>query len=468
MKFQILSSVMLGMTLTACSLTPQLTMPVAPIPKHYPAVNLGDQRAGIVPLDWTNVFTDPYLQQLIPQALENNRDLRLATLDVAVVQAQYGIQRSTMLPAIDVAISETRQRSNSSGTGATVSAQKNISLGISAYEIDLFSRASSMTDAAFARFLSSEYGRNSAQISLVSAIADAYHAVLLARDQLQLAKQTLKDWQQSLNLARQLKEAKQNSGLDVAQAEGQVAIAEADCESRTRALALAHHALQLLVGKELTREMDSAPKLEQLPRPFFPTGLPSDLLTNRPDILQAEQNLRAANADIGAARAAFFPRLSLTTSVGYGSSEMHNLFDRDNRSWIFAPQITIPIFSAGRLRAELRLSELRKSIAVVEYERAIQIAFREVSDGLVGRETFTRQFAAQQRVVDNAAKRLELSTLRYRAGVDSRLEVLDAQRQLYAAQQALLDLRGAELSNAVSLYKALGGGAVPSLRSQLE
>jgi outer membrane protein TolC len=201
--------------------------------------------------------------------------------------------------------------------------------------------------------------------------------------------------------------------------------------------------------------------LEQLPRHALPAGLPSDLMTRRPDILQAENNLRAANADIGAARAAFFPRLSLTASSGYSSQEMRSLFDSGSRVWSFAPQLTVPIFNAGRLRSELRLSEVRKSSAVIEYERVIQTAFREVSDGLAGRETYGRQIEAQQRVVDSAARRLELSSLRYRAGVEGRLELLDAQRQLYAARQSLLDLRSAEMSNAVALYKALGGG-VPS------
>ena len=246
--------------------------------------------------------------------------------------------------------------------------------------------------------------------------------------------------------------------MEVSQAEGQVATAQADLEARTRTRAQARNALQLLVGTAIPADLPAVPTLDELPRQALPAGLPSDLLTRRPDILQAEHNLRAANADIGAARAAFFPRLSLTTSLGYSSSEMGKLFDSGSRVWSFAPQLTVPIFNAGRLRSELRLAEVRTSSAVAEYERAIQTAFREVADGLAGRETYGRQIEAQQRVVASAAKRLALSNLRYRAGVDGRLELLDAQRQLYAARQALLDLRHGELASTVALYKALGGG----------
>jgi len=445
-------------TLSACSLTPELVIPDAPVPKFYPLSGGNDGKVRKIYRDWSEIFLDPRLQQLIKHALVNNRDLKLATLNVAAVQAQYGIQRSASFPAVDATVSLTRQRSNTNGGGATVGSLKNIGIGTSAFEVDLFSRASTMTDAAFDRFIASEQGRHAAEISLISAVADAYHAALLANEQLQLARKTLIDWQQSLALVRQLKDANQSSGLDVAQAEGQVASAEADVEARSRALLQARNNMQLLTGGDVPEHMTALPLLETLPRPMLEEGLPSELLTRRPDVLQAEHNLRAANADIGAARAAFLPRISLTTSYGYGSADMKNLFASDSRSWTFVPQISIPIFMAGKLRAELRLAEVRKSIAVAEYERAIQIAFREVADGLAGRETYGRQIEAQQRAVTSAQKRMHLSSLRYRAGMDGRLELLDSQRQLYSARQVLLDLRAAEMSNFISLYKALGGG----------
>jgi NodT family efflux transporter outer membrane factor (OMF) lipoprotein len=247
--------------------------------------------------------------------------------------------------------------------------------------------------------------------------------------------------------------------LDIAQAEGQVARAEADLESRSRELARAGNTLRLLLGSELPADLPVALALDKQPVVIeLPAGLPSELLINRPDIRQAEQNLVAANADIGAARAAFFPRLSLTGSMGYSSSEIRSLFDDGHSAWSFTPQLSLPLFQGGRLRAELNLTKVRTSSAVAEYERAIQIAFREVADGLAGRATYGREIAAQMRAVASAQRRAELSNLRYRAGVDGRLELLDAQRQLYAQQQGLLDLRRGEFSNAIALYKALGSG----------
>jgi len=463
MKQRILP-LLLAMALSACSLTPALTKPEPPVPAHYPSAQDTDKHANVTHLDWRTMFPDPRLQRLLELALANNRDLRLAVLNVEALQAQYGIQRAAQLPGIDATPGVTRQRSDNTGAGATTGSQYSLGLGINAFEADLFGRARSLSDAALERYLASEQGQKAARITLIGAVADAHYAEMLALEQLQLAQHTLSDWQQSLTLARCLKAANQNSGLDVSQAEGQVASAEADLEGRSRALAQARNALQLLLGVAIPNDLPTVQLLDELPRPILPAGLPSDLLIRRPDILQAEHNLRAANADIGAARAAFFPRLSLTTLLGYSSSKMRTLFDSGSRVWSFAPQLTVPIFSAGRLRSELRLAEVRKSSAVTEYERAIQIAFREVSDGLAGRETYDGQIKAQQRVEQSAARRLELSNLRYRAGIEGRLELLDAQRQLYAARQTLLDLRNAEMSNAVALYKALGGGVPPAER----
>lgn len=457
----------MALSLSACSLTPPLVTPEAPVPSVYPLANGEDMQANVADLHWRAMFPDPRLQGLIELALENNRDLRLAALNVQAVQAQYGIQRAAQLPTIEATAGMTRQRGENRGTGSSVSTQHNLGLGISAFELDLFGRARAQSDAAFSRYLASEEGQKSARITLIGAVADAYHAGLFAQEQLQLTQQTLTDWRRSLELARSLKAANQSSGLDVSQAEGQVASAEADLEARTRTLEQARNALQLLLGTTIPDDLPSAPALDELPRPVLSAGLPSELLTRRPDILQAEHNLRAANADIGAARAAFFPRLSLTGALGYASPEMGNLFNSGSRVWSFAPQLSIPIFSAGRLRSELRLAEVRKSSAVAEYERAIQTAFREVADGLAGRETYGRQVDAQQRVVASATKRLALSGLRYLAGLDGRLELLDAQRQLFAARQALLDLRSAEMANAVVLYKALGGASQAESQSQV-
>lgn len=452
------------LALSACSLTPPLLKPQAPVPAVFPMAPRDRGSIQAADIGWRTMFPDNRLQRLIEIALENNRDLRLAALNVEAVQAQSRIQRAAQLPGIDTSAQATRQRAATNGLGAppqspAISEQVSVGIGLSAFEIDLFGRMHSLSKAALARYLASEEGRRAAQIALVSAVADAYLAERLAQEQYGLAKSTLADWQQSLDLARILRQAQQSSGLEVAQAQGQVATAEADLEARARALALAQNALRLLVGADLPEDLPQGLPLDSQPvLTTLPAGLPSDLLTRRPDIRQAEQTMVATNADIGAARAAFFPRISLTASLGYASPAMSGLFGGESRVWSFSPQIVQPLFQGGRLRAELRLAEVRKSSAVAEYERTIQTAFREVADGLAGQQTFSRQITAQLLVVDSAQRRAELSLLRYRAGIESRLELLDAQRQLYAARQVLLDLRRSTFSNAVGLYRSLGGG----------
>lgn len=453
--------------LSACSMTPKLERPASPVPASFPAVgHAATAQDGNVPasaMGWRTMFADPQLQRLIELALAHNRDLRLAALNVEAARSMFNIQESTRLPSVSLDASHTRERAlaqgNSGESRREVNRQVAVNVGTSAFELDLFGRVRSLSDAALARYLASEQGRDAAQITLVGAVAEAYFAQRLADEQLQLAERTRGDWQQSLELARLLKQSEQNSSLDVAQAEGQVALAEADLEARRRALAQADNALQLLVGSELPGDLPASLPLErQSVIAQLPAGLPADLLLNRPDLRQAEQMLVAANADIGAARAAFFPQISLTASFGYASTSLGGLFDPSRQVWRFTPQISQPLFQAGRLRAELRLAKVRKSEAMAQYERAIQTAFREVADALAGTATFDRQIEAQLRAVTAAERRLELSDLRYRAGVDGRLELLDAQRQLQAARQALLELRRAEIANRVALFKSLGGG----------
>ena len=450
--------------LSACSLTPTLERPAAPVPASFPmhAVTPATTLPASA-LGWRAMFGDPRLQRLIDLALANNRDLRLAALNVEATRAMFNIQQATRLPSVSLDASHARERAlaqgNSGESRREVNRQVAVNVGTSAFELDLFGRVRSLSDAALARYLASEQGRDAAQITLVGAVAEAYFAQRLADEQLQLTERTLADWQQSLTLARLLKQAEQNSSLDVAQAEGQVALAEADLEARRRALAQADNALQLLVGSEMPADLPAGLPLErQSVIAPLPAGLPADLLLSRPDLRQAEQVLVAANADIGAARAAFFPQISLTASFGYASTSLGGLFDPSRQVWRFAPQISQPLFQGGRLRAELRLAKVRKSEAVAQYERAIQTAFREVADALAGTATFDRQIEAQLRAVSAAERRLALSDLRYRAGVEGRLELLDAQRQLQAARQVLLELRRAEIANRVALYKSLGGG----------
>ena len=445
----------------ACSMNPKLDKPAPPVaPAYSGAATREDPSAAAI--DWRDMFRDPRLQQLITLALENNRDLRVTTLNVEAARAQFRIQRGAQLPQIDANGGYTRQRTSAAvsatGQGAEFG-QFSANAALTSFELDLFGRLRSQSEAAFERYIASDEGRRSARIALIGSVVDAYLAERLAQEQLALTERTLSAWEQSLDITRKLRNGGQSSGLELAQAEGQVRQAEADREARKRALAQASNLIQLLVGAPLPADLPPPIPLMQQPiQTQLPAELPSDLLTNRPDIRQAEHELVAANADVGAARAAFFPRISLTGLLGLISPTFSNLFDGGNKTWSFSPTISQPIFHGGALRGELRLSEVRKSIAVAQYELTIQSAFREVSDGLAGRATYGRQVTAQQAAATAAARRLQLANMRYRAGVDSRLELLDAQRSDYAAQQALLDLKRDEYSSASGLYRALGGG----------
>lgn len=454
--------------LAGCSLNPKLEKPALSIPHTY-MESEGSHLPNAGELGWRSIFRDPALQQVIETGLKNNKDLRIAILNVETARAQYGIQSAPRLPSFNLNGSYSRQKMSSAGSAnigegqkgspSAIQDQNSFGLGLSAFEIDLFGRVKSLSQAAYARYLASEEGQRAAKISLIASIANAWYNRELATEQLTLANKTLDDWQNSLKLARLLKQAGQQSQIDIAQAEGQVATAQADVQSSERAHMQAANALRLLVGSALpvtasgVISMDNSPVLLELP-----AGLPSELLTRRPDILQAERNLEAANAEIGAARAAFFPRLSLTASMGFASPALRSLFNTDNKTWQFSPQITQPIFQGGQLKAELDVAKIKKSTAVAEYEKAIETAFKEVSDGLAGNATYRQQFEAQQRVVNSAQQRQNLSYLRYKAGLENRLELLDSQRQLYSSQQSLLTLRQNQIKNAVELYKSLGGG----------
>jgi len=470
-KLVLLSALLAG----ACSMNPKLERPPLAVASTFPTAGPAEP-ASAAALDWRDMFGDLRLQRLIAAALENNRDLRIATLNVEAARAQFRVQRASQLPAIEATGGYTRQRVPSGVAAAGVGGggqspsdparpsgfefgQFAAGLNLTRFEIDLFGRQRSLSQAAFERYLATGEGRRAAQIALIGAVADAYLNERLAQEQKHLTERTLADWQVSLDLTRKLRAARQNSGLEVVEAEGLVRQAEANLALQDRVLRQASNALGLLLGGPAPADLPAPLSLRQQPiRTQLPAGLPSDLLVNRPDIRQAEHELTAANADIGAARAAFFPRLSLTAAFGFSSLAFETLFQGGSRNWSFSPQIAQPIFQGGQLRGELRLAEIRKSIAIAQYERAIQMAFREVADGLAGRATFAGQVAAQREAAEAAERRVRLSNLRYRAGVNSRLELLDAQRSAYAAEQTLLGVLRDELSSAAALYRALGGG----------
>lgn len=455
----------LAMIAAALSVAACQTAPKAPganvVSASYPLASPVDA-ANAAEMNWEDVLQDARLKRLVDLALTDSRDLRLAMLDAEEARAQLRVRRADLLPQIDANAAMTRGRGSTNaaqGAGATTQSQYSAGLALTAFELDLFGRLRAQSRSAFESWLAAEEGRSAARIVVISTVAEAYLAERAADERLRLTEATLQDWQASLRLAEQLRDAGQSSGLEVAQAEGQVRGAEADREAALRARQVAENALILAVGAPIPGNLPAPMRLEDRPvLTELPSGIPADLLERRPDIRQAEHQLAAANADVTAARAAFFPRISLTGLLGFASGDLSDLFNGASDTWSFAPQITVPIFQGGRLKGGLDIAEIRSDKAVATYERTLQTAFREVADGLAARATYERQIDAQIGAVTAAQRRAGLSDLRFCAGVDSRLELLDAQRQLYAARLALVDLRQAQATSSVQLYRALGGG----------
>ncbi|AZG15778.1 AdeC/AdeK/OprM family multidrug efflux complex outer membrane factor [Cupriavidus pauculus] len=453
--------------LAGCSLIPNYERPAAPVDAAYPqgdAYKAGTgaaQAPSAAELGWRDFFSDPRLHRLIQLALENNRDLRVAALNVDAYRAQYRIQRADLFPEVGATGQGTRQRvpADLSSTGQRViSSQYGVSLGTTAWELDLFGRLRSLSQAALEQYFASEEARRSTQIALVASVANAYLTQRADEANLAVTRDTLSAYERTYNLTRRSFEEGIASRLDLRQSQTQVENARASLARYTRLVAQDANALALLVGTSLPPDLPAGLTLDQNLLAEVPAGMPSDLLQNRPDILEAEHRLKSANADIGAARAAFFPRIQLTASGGTASRQLSGLFDAGSGTWLFQPQITLPIFTAGSLRASLDYARIQKDINVATYERTVQSAFREVSDGLAARGTFTDQVAAQTRLVEASSDYYRLAEGRYRTGVDSYLTVLDAQRQLFTAQQALIEARLNQLTSEVNLFKALGGG----------
>lgn len=454
---------------SACTMAPRYQRPASPVPARAEAPGAGAQAPGaggavsaeeVSGLGWRDVFGDPRLQALVGLALANNRDLRVAGLNVELLEAQYRIQRAALMPVVTASGSVAQQRlaANQSSAGRPLTATAFTAAGSASWELDFFGRLRSLSSAAVEQYLATEEARRSAQLSLVSAVATQYLAARALDDQLALARQTLEIVRSSYELTRRSAEVGKASDLDLRTAEAQVQTARYNLSVVEQQRAQTENALVLLVG--------APPPAEPAPRPLdaqafvadLPAGVPSEVLLRRPDVLSAEHALQSANAQIGAARAAFFPSISLTGTLGSSSKDLDDLFHSGSGFWSFVPRIDVPIFRGGALRASLDVAEVRRSIQVAQYERTIQVAFREVSDVLAVRSAIGVQLEALSARVAAEQKRYELSDLRYRKGVDSYLNVLTAQRDLYAAQQALIQVRLARLTNLVDLYRALGGG----------
>ncbi|MNF32427.1 Toluene efflux pump outer membrane protein TtgC precursor [compost metagenome] len=463
---QILASIAVAtLLLSGCSLIPAYQQPPAPMASQWPqgqAYAPAEAAASAAAEQgWRDYFRDPALQQLIETALLNNRDLRVAVLNIEAYRAQYRIQRADLLPALSADGGGSRQRLPADVEqtgGAGISSQYSATLGVSAYELDLFGRVRSLSQQALEIYLSSEEARRSTQISLVASVATAYLTWQADQALLQLTEDTLAAYEQSYQLTLRSSEIGVASALDLSQSRTSVEAARVKLAQYQRLVAQDRNGLTLLLGSGLPADLPASQPLDAELLSQVPAGLPSDLLQRRPDILEAEHLLKAANANIGAARAAFFPSISLTANAGSLSPDLSGLFGGGSGTWLFQPQISLPIFTAGSLRASLDYSKIQKDIGVARYEQSIQIAFQEVADGLAARQTYQRQLQAQRDLVEANQDYYRLAERRYRIGIDSHLTFLDAQRSLFSAQQALITDRLAQLTSEVNLYKALGGG----------
>lgn len=447
---------LLAVALSGCSsLAPPLERPALPVAATFAGQPAGKQAtAPVVTPEWQSFFGDARLRQLITLALQNNRDLKLALLNIEQARAQLDLRRADQWPTLNAGLSGSRQPTSAGGISSSYSA----GVLVTAYELDLFGRVRSLADATLAQYLATEEARKAVQISLLAAVANGYYALLGDEELLRITRQTLITREDSYRLIKLRFDNGASSQIDLRQAESLLESARVTLAQATRQRALDENALVLLLGQALPAGLPAALPLDVTASlPTLPVGLPSDVLLRRPDVRQAEQQLIAANASIGAARAAFFPRISLTGSVGSVSSELSGLFS-NGMAWSFAPQLLQPIFDAGRNQANLRASEVGRDIALAQYERAIQSAFREVADALAGRATLGEQLRAQQAQLKAEQDRYRLAELRYRGGAASYLDALDAQRSLFTAQQALLQVQTQSLQNGVTLYRVLGGG----------
>ena len=461
----------LFIVVSGCSLAPEYTRPQLPLKDAWPqgevytAGEMKADEAKDTAIPWKTYFVNPELRGTLALAIENNRDLRTACLAMEKTMALYRIQRSEQLPTLNGVAQKSTQRipESLSSTGESmIGRQYDLNVGITAYELDFFGRVKSLKEKALEQFLATEQARTSTQISLISRVAAAWITLAADKEKLSLAQEIYTSQKASYTMIQQRYDVGASSELDLRQAQTRVEAARIDIARYTGRVALDENALTLLLGCHMPENL--LPKdldiVDNDPRTLIQPvcGLPSSVLLNRPDILEAEFRLKAANADIGAARAAFFPRITLTGSLGAASGELNALFD-DAPVWSFVPRITLPIFTGGRNKANLKATEVERDIAVATYEKTIQAAFREVADALAQGGTLEDQILAQKAFLDATAESYRLSDVRYKKGIDSYLSVLDAQRSLYAAEQAMIDTRLMKLLNRLALYKSMGGGA---------
>lgn len=455
--------------LAGCSLAPDYKQPDTPVPNAWPTGQAygaaGQPAAAPSPLagpdSWKAVFRSPRLQSLIGRSLDNNRDLRVAALNIEVARATYRVQDSATLPSIDAGASGGRSRTPGGINGinrAVTGGQYSVNASTTSYEVDLFGRVHNLSEQALEQFLSTTEARNTTRLSLIAEVATAYLTLVSDRELLHLTQETLATQLASHQRNQRIYDRGMSSQLDLAQSQSAVETARVNEASYVRQVAQDRNALELLVGAPLSEEDVAGDSLDQQDiLADLPEGLPADLMLRRPDIREAEHTLKAANANIGVARAAFYPQITLTGSAGTESPTLVDLFKGGSAAWSFAPNITLPLFNNGRNEANLDSAKANRDIAVAQYEKAIQTAFREVADSLAARGTLDRQLLSQTALVGTYQLSYDLSTKRYEHGIDNYLTVLDAQRSLYSAQQNRITTQLSLLSNRVTLFKVLGG-----------
>ena len=456
-------------TLAGCTLDPNYERPAAPVAAAYPQgdgyesttasqkTSVDTSKALAVDTQWRSFFRDPRLQKLIQIALDNNRDLRVAALNVAEYEAQYRITRAALAPSISASGSVTRER-----TLGVTSVSNDLNIGTTSWEIDFFGRLRSLKRQALENYLSTEASRQSTRISLIATVATDYLSLLSDERLLKITQDTVAADQATYDVTKRIQELGNSSLLDVRQAQNTLASAQASLASYRRAVAQDRNNLVAVLGAPIPDDLPAAPAFDQATGTSMfaeiDAGLPSTLLTRRPDIVEAEHALKAANANVGAARAAFFPKIELTATAGSSSSTLSGLFKAGTGAWAFAPTVSLPIFDYGSNKASLDVAKIEKNIEIADYESAIQTAFKEVSNALTARATYIDQVSADHDYVTSAQSYYTIARARYKAGTDSFLTFLDAQRTLYTAQQQLASDTLSQQSNLVTLYKVLGGG----------
>jgi len=449
-------------------LAPRHVRPELPTPPAYMSSSDSDATVGTpaTAIGWREFFPDPRLDALIAAALVHNRNLAISVAQIEEARGLYRIQNADRIPSVDANASATRSRTSALATGvpnaqSATGNRYSVGVGVPAFELDFWGRVRNLSEAARSRYLATVQAQRAFRLSLIQDVASAYLGAVEAAEEIRVAEAAVKSRSEGVRIAKVRLDAGITSGLDFHQAETLLTQAEATLASLKLFQAQQNNLLFVLVGGPVPDPLPAPLPLEQQVNPvMLAAGLPSELMLVRPDVIAAEEQLRAAEADVGAARAAFFPSISLTGNFGYASTQLDNLVGQDGLTWSFGPSISLPIFNRGRLTGNSIAAHARQNIAVADYERTIQVAFQEVSNALAGRRFLAEQVAAQERGTIAQRQIAALAATRYREGVVGYIEVLDAERNLFAAEQALLQLRRVEADNLIALYVSLGGGVI--------